>query len=66
MLEAVEACLAHRLSIPIAARSIPVHVNTLRCRLLRFSELTGADLGYVDTLIELSWVLAARRGDPRS
>lgn len=66
VLEAVEAYLAHRLSIPLAARSIPVHVNTLRYRLHRFSELTGADLGDVDTLIELSWVLAARRGDPRA
>lgn len=63
VLEAVEAYLAHRLSIPLAARSIPVHVNTLRYRLHRFSELTGADLGDVNTLIELSWVLAARRGN---
>ncbi|MDO5492262.1 MAG: helix-turn-helix domain-containing protein [Nesterenkonia sp.] len=62
VLEAVDAYLRHRLSIPLAARSIPVHVNTLRYRLKRFGELTGADLGDVDTLVELSWVLAARSG----
>ena len=48
-----------RLSIPLAARSIPVHVNTLRYRLQRFSDLSGADLGDLDTLIEISWALAA-------
>jgi putative transposase len=59
ILEAVDAYLKHRMSIPLAARSIPIHVNTLRYRLQRFSELTGADLGDLNTLIELSWVLAA-------
>ncbi|TLP75495.1 PucR family transcriptional regulator [Nesterenkonia sphaerica] len=59
ILEAVDAYLTHRMSIPLAARSIPIHVNTLRYRLQRFSELTGADLGDLNTLIELSWVLAA-------
>lgn len=61
ILEAVEAFLHHRLSIPLAAHSIPVHVNTLRYRLQRFSQLTGADLGDVNTLIELSWLFAARK-----
>lgn len=62
MLEAVEAYLRHRMNIPAAAQSIPVHVNTLRYRLERFKSLVGADLGDVDTLVELSWVLAARAG----
>ncbi|QGU03600.1 PucR family transcriptional regulator [Corynebacterium comes] len=59
LLESVQAYLDNRMNIPAAARSIPVHVNTLRYRLRRFMELTGADLGEVDTLIELSWVLAS-------
>ncbi len=63
VIEAVEAYLSHRLSIPLAAHSIPVHVNTLRYRLQRFSQLTGADLGDIDTLVELSWVFAARSGE---
>lgn len=63
MLEAVQAYLRYRMSIPAAARSIPVHVNTLRYRLERFSSLVSADLGDVETLIELSWVLAARAGN---
>lgn len=66
VLEAVEAYMRRRLSIPAAASSIPVHVNTLRYRLQRFSVLTGADLADVDTLIEVSWALAARAGDGRS
>lgn len=62
MLEAVRAYLQHRMSIPAAAQSIPVHANTLRYRLERFSSLVGADLGDVETLVELSWVLAATAG----
>lgn len=52
------------MNIPAAARSIPVHVNTLRYRLRRFEELTGADLGDVDGLIEVSWALAAEGRSP--
>lgn len=59
VIEGLTAYLTHRLSIPLAARSIPVHVNTLRYRLQRFSDLSGADLGDLDTLIEISWALAA-------
>jgi putative transposase len=62
LVEALAAYLEHRLSIPRAAGSIPVHVNTLRYRLQRYQELTGADLKDLDTLIEISWALAARRG----
>lgn len=61
LLETVRAYLAHGLSIPRAAASIPVHVNTLRYRLKRFQELTGADLHDPEHLIEVSWALA---GDP--
>lgn len=65
LLETVRAYLAHRLSIPRAAQAIPVHVNTLRYRLRRFQELTGADLRDPEHLIEVSWALAAgpRNGD---
>lgn len=62
LVESVQAYLDHRMNIPAAAKSIPVHVNTLRYRLRRFEELTGADLGEVNTLVEVSWVLAARGG----
>lgn len=57
--ETVRAYLAQRMSIPRAAESIPVHVNTLRYRLRRFQELTGADLHDPEDLIEVSWALAA-------
>lgn len=59
LLETVRAYLAHGLSIPRAAESIPVHVNTLRYRLKRFQELTGTDLHDPEHLIEVSWALAA-------
>ncbi|WP_460490797.1 helix-turn-helix domain-containing protein, partial [Corynebacterium nasicanis] len=59
LLESVAAYLGHRMNIPAASRSIPVHVNTLRYRLRRFEELTGADLGDTQTVVEVSWVLAA-------
>jgi putative transposase len=62
LLEAVRAYLAHGLSIPRAAASIPVHANTLRYRLKRFHELTGTDLSIPEDLVEVSWALAAEAG----
>lgn len=49
--------LAADRSIPRAARSIPVHPNTLRYRLRRFEELTGQHLDATTTIVELSWAL---------
>jgi putative transposase len=65
VLEALGAYLDHGMSIPLAAASIPVHVNTLRYRLKRYQELTGADVHELQTLIEASWALAAHRGAGR-
>ncbi|MDI3330013.1 MAG: helix-turn-helix domain-containing protein [Micrococcus sp.] len=62
VLEALGAYLQHGMSIPLAAASIPVHVNTLRYRLKRYQELTGADVRELQTLIEASWALSAHRG----
>lgn len=53
--ETVRAYLAADRSIPKAARSIPVHVNTLRYRLRRFEDLTGQSLESTATIVELSW-----------
>jgi putative transposase len=62
VLEALGAYLGHGMSIPAAAASIPVHVNTLRYRLKRYQELTGANVHELQTLIEASWALAAYAG----
>lgn len=40
-----------------------IHQNTLRYRLARFTDLTGADLGSAAVLFEVSWVLAAEEAD---
>lgn len=66
IIEALIAYLENGLSIPRAAASIPVHANTLRYRLRRFADLTGAELESADTIVELAWVLAARRGQSSS
>lgn len=65
LLEALDAYLEHGLSIPLAAASIPVHVNTLRYRLKRYQEITGSNVHAPETLIEASWALAAHRGSRR-
>ncbi|HRO94675.1 helix-turn-helix domain-containing protein, partial [Citricoccus sp.] len=62
ILESLAAYLDHGMSIPLAAASIPVHVNTLRYRLKRYQELTGGNVHELETLIEASWALAAHRG----
>ncbi|WP_165759601.1 PucR family transcriptional regulator [Rathayibacter oskolensis] len=55
--DTLRAYLAADRSIPRAARSIPVHANTLRYRLRRFEELTGQSLDSTTTIVELSWAL---------
>ena len=55
--DTVRAYLAEDRNIPRAARSIPVHVNTLRYRLRRFEELTGRNLDVTSTIVEVSWAL---------
>jgi putative transposase len=42
-----------------AAEALVVHQNTLRYRLARFAEITGANLDSTDTLLEVTWALAA-------
>ncbi|MDO5619597.1 helix-turn-helix domain-containing protein [Kocuria sp.] len=58
VLESVAAYINNGQNIPRAAAAIPVHVNTLRYRLRRFEDLTGADFQDVDCLIEVAWALA--------
>lgn len=62
VLQTVRAWLAHGGSIPKAAAALTVHVNTVRYRLRRFEELTGAELDDPDNLIGISWALEL--GDP--
>jgi hypothetical protein len=46
-----------------AAQALHIHANTLRHRLRRFEETTGADLHRTTDLIELWWALQRRRLD---
>ena len=47
-----------------AAEALVVHQNTLRYRLARFTEITGANLDSADTLLEVAWALAADPDEP--
>lgn len=55
--EAVRALLAEGMRIEPAARRLFIHPNTLRYRLNKFQEITGADLWSTDTLVEVWWAL---------
>ncbi|MFD2416920.1 PucR family transcriptional regulator [Amycolatopsis pigmentata] len=57
VVDSVRAYLDGRRSIPVAARTLNVHVNTLRYRLERFESMTGADLGDTVTILEVWWAL---------
>lgn len=57
LVETVTTWLRARRSIPATARALSVHHNTVRYRLARFSELTGADLTDTDVLVEVWWAL---------
>ncbi|MFJ7150315.1 PucR family transcriptional regulator [Streptomyces sp. NPDC100445] len=58
--ESVREYLKRGRHIREVARDAHVHVNTVRYRLRRFEELTGTSLDAPDTVVELSWALAAR------
>lgn len=57
----LRAWLANGMRIEDTARALHVHPNTLRHRLRRFEEATGAELRDPDDLVELWWALERRR-----
>jgi hypothetical protein len=57
VLASVRSYLAHRRHVGETAAALSVHTNTVRYRLARYTEATGADLGDTETLIEAWWAL---------
>jgi PucR C-terminal helix-turn-helix domain len=57
----LRAWLANGMRIDDTARALHVHPNTLRHRLRRFEDATGATLRDPDDLVELWWALERRR-----
>jgi hypothetical protein len=68
VLASVRTYLAHRRHVGDTAAAMSVHTNTVRYRLARYEEITGADLGDTEGLIEAWWALEywvlRREGDP--
>jgi hypothetical protein len=61
LLEAIERYLACGLRAEAAAADLGVHPNTLRYRLSRFEQLTGADLHDIAVVAEVWWALQRSR-----
>jgi len=57
LLESVRVLLAEKRFVPAAAQVLNVHTNTLRYRIEKFEELTGADLTDTETIIKVWWAL---------
>ena len=57
LLDTVRTHLARRRSVSGTAAALGVHENTVRYRLERYRELTGADLADTDRLVEVWWAL---------
>lgn len=62
----VRTYLQENMSIPKAATRLNLHPNTLRYRLQRFTELTGADLSRPTDLVDVTWALELGGLPPRS
>lgn len=60
LLQTVRAFLENGMRLEQTARALFVHPNTLRHRLTRFEELTGADLGRLPELFLVWWALQRR------
>jgi len=57
----LRAFVDHDLHVEDAARALHVHPNTLRHRLRRYEQATGASLRHQADLVELWWALERRR-----
>lgn len=57
----VREYLARGMRIDESARALIIHPNTLRHRLDRFQQLTGADLHRTQDVVEVWWALERRR-----
>lgn len=57
ILAAIRSWLENAQSIPTTARQLMIHANTVRYRLRRFEELTGADLTNPDDRIGIRYVV---------
>lgn len=57
LVDTVREYLACSLSPGTTARSLHLHPNSLRKRLARYEELTGADLRSIDDLVAIWWAL---------
>jgi DNA-binding PucR family transcriptional regulator len=57
VLETVAAFIEHGLSVKATAEALDVHQNTVRYRLGRFEELTGASLERPVTAFEVWWAM---------
>jgi hypothetical protein len=60
----VKEYLANDMRIDDSAKALIIHPNTLRHRIERFQQLTGADLRRTDDVIEVWWALQRRRVSP--
>jgi hypothetical protein len=60
----VQEYLAKGMRIDESARSLIIHPNTLRHRIDRFQQVTGADLRRTEDVIEVWWALERRRVEP--
>ncbi|MGE0486993.1 MAG: PucR family transcriptional regulator [Gammaproteobacteria bacterium] len=63
VVETLDAYLAAGARIGEAATALGLHPNTVRHRLNRFTDLTGAALDDLEVLFELWWVLTWSRGE---
>ncbi|KQN89107.1 hypothetical protein ASE96_05725 [Arthrobacter sp. Leaf69] len=64
VLASVRSYLDHDRRISAAARALSVHENTLRYRLQKFEQATGARLDATNTIVELCWAFEACQEAP--
>lgn len=57
ILETVHALLENQRSVAATSKPLYVHANTIRYRLARFEQITGASLRDTATVAEVWWIL---------
>lgn len=65
LLETLRVYLSSGQNVAKAAEELFIHPNTLRYRVQKYQEITGANLSSSDTVVRIAWALSAIQNSPQ-
>lgn len=65
LLETLRVYLSSGQNVAKAAEELFIHPNTLRYRVQKYQEITGANMSSLDTVVRIAWALSAIQNSPQ-